>query len=304
MDLIQLDMFVRVAEQGSLSKASLQYDVGPSAISRQLASLEAECQGRLLHRTGRGVRLTELGERLLPRARAVLDEMQALQEEISAAANICRGTVHIGCVPSVAAEVITEVVRVAREQYPQVMIHAASALSGQVEQWLAEGSIDLGFVMRKGIGKDEGEDPLAVVKMCLVGPAGDRLTLTKELDFKVLDGLPLLQPSAPSPYRASIAQTARQLGVKLNVVAEVDSLQLTKELVAARVGYALLSISAILPELKDGRLSATYIVNPEIVGSVYLMTSKVKTASLAGREVSRLIRHVARRLSEAGTWDL
>lgn len=303
MDLTQLEMFVRVAEQGSLSKASQQYDLGPSAISRQLAALEAECNGRLLQRTGRGVRLTELGDRLLPRARAVLDEVQALQAEISAAANICRGTVHIGCVPAIAAEVITEVVRVARERYPEVMIHAASALSGQVEQWLADGSIDLGFVMRKGSGKDEGEEPLAVVKMCLVGPPGDRLTLNRELDFKVLDGLPLLQPSAPSPYRASIANTARQQGVKLNVVAEVDSLQLTKDLVAAKVGYALLSISAVLPELKAGRLSAAYVVNPEITGSIYLLSSKTKTSTLASRELSRLIRHVARELADSGTWD-
>ena len=116
MDWAKLEMFVRVAELGSLSRAALDYDLGPSALSRQLAALEAECHGRLLHRTGRGVRLTELGERILPRARVLLADAQALASEIGEAAGVCRGTVQVACLPVIAAPLITRVLVLARER--------------------------------------------------------------------------------------------------------------------------------------------------------------------------------------------
>jgi LysR family transcriptional regulator, nitrogen assimilation regulatory protein len=301
MDLSKLEMFVRVAETGSLSKAALHYDLGPSALSRQLAALEAEFHGRLLHRTGRGVRLTELGERILPKARALLADAESLSAEIGEAAGICRGTVHVACLPVIAAPLITRVVLLARERYPEVVIHAAEGLRGQIEQWLADGTVDLGFVVRLSNEKTT-ERPLAVSPLCLVGPGGDRLTLRKEIDFKALDGVPLLQPMASDAFRMSIADLAREAGIKLNVVAEIDSVQLMKDMAAAGVGYTLLSMMSIIDELKSGRLSATRIVNPEIKRSIYLIASTRKAASLAVREVSRLIRQVAEELAHAGHW--
>jgi DNA-binding transcriptional LysR family regulator len=301
MDLAKLEKFVRVVELGSLTKAAIQYDLGPSALSRQLAALEAECHGRLLHRTGRGVRLTELGERVLPRAVALLAEAQALSAEIGEASGVCRGTVHVACLPVIAAQLITRVVLLARERYPEVVIHASEGLRGQIEQSLADGSVDLGFVVR--LSNDKGaQRPLATSPLCLVGPAGDRLTLRKEIDFKMLSGVPIVQPVASDPFRISIADTARQAGVHLNVVAEIDSVHLMKDMAAAGVGYALLSMMSIIDELKSGRLSATRIVNPEIRRSIYLIASTRKVTSLAVREVSRLIRQVAQELAAAGHW--
>ena len=235
MDLAKLEMFVRVAELGSLSRAALHYDLGPSALSRQLAALEAECHGRLLHRTGRGVRLTELGERVLPRARVLLADAQALSSEIGEAAGVCRGTVHVACLPVITTPLITRVVLLARERYPEVVIHASDGLRGQIEQSLADGTVDLGFVVRLA-GERTAERPLAVSPLCLVGPAGDRLSSRPQIDFKVLDGLPMLQPAASDPFRMSIEAAARDAGVKLKVVAEIDSVHLMKDMAAAGVG--------------------------------------------------------------------
>lgn len=301
MDLAKLEMFVRVAQLGSLSRAAPHYDLGPSALSRQLAALEAECHGRLLHRTGRGVRLTELGERIFPRARVLLAEAQALSDEISEVAGVCRGTVHVACLPVIATPLISRVILRARERYPEVVIHASDGLRGQIEQSLADGRVDLGFVIRL-TGDKTAEQPLAVSPLCLVGPAGDRLTSRPAFDFKSLDGLPILLPAASEPVRISLTGIARQLGVTLNVVAEIDSVHLMKDLAAAGVGYALLSMMSIVDELKAARLSATPIVNPEIKRAIYLMASTRKVSSLAVREVSRLIRQVAEELAACGLW--
>lgn len=301
MDLAKLAIFVRVAELGSLSRAALECGLGPSALSRQLAALETECQGRLLHRTGRGVRLTELGERILPRAQLLLAEAQALSSEIGEAAGVCRGTVHVACLPVIATPLITRVVMLARERYPKVVIHAFDGLRGQIEQSLADGKVDLGFVVRLAHERT-AERPLATSPLCVVGPAGDRLTSRPEIDFRALNGLPVLQPTALDPFRMSIEDAARQVGVRLNVVAEIDSIHLMKDMVAAGVGYALLSMMSVVDELASGRLTAARIVNPEIRRSIYLIASTSKASSLAVREVSRLIRQVAEELASAGLW--
>jgi len=59
---------------------------------------------------------------------------------------------------------------------------------------------------------------------------------------------------------------------------------------------------SVADDVNAGRLSATPITNPEIRRSIYLITSPRKTASLAVREVSRLIRQVAEELAAAGRW--
>lgn len=298
MDLEQLAIFVRVAEAGSLSKASLQCGLGPSALSRQIAALEAECRGRLLHRTGRGVRLTELGESVLPKARDLLREAEVFKTIVSDASGVCRGTVHVGTVPAVAMPVMTRVVVRARQQYPDVVIHVAAGLSGQVDQWLSDGTVDLGFVMRTNppLGADR---PVAITRMCLVGPPGDRLTAQPQIRLGRLDGAPMIQP-ATNTFRSMIAELARQAGVRLNVVAEVDSMELTKQMVAAGVGYALLSATSVQEEVKDGRLTATPVVDPEVVGYIHLETSTKKTVSLATRKIYRLIQEVTQEFSPSG----
>src|ERR1700722_5131040 len=71
MDLRQLKTFVEVADSGSYARAATVGGPAQSALSRQLSALERGLGGRLFHRNGRGVVLTELGERMLPRARAL-----------------------------------------------------------------------------------------------------------------------------------------------------------------------------------------------------------------------------------------
>lgn len=300
MDLAKIEMFVRVVECGSLSEVSLQFGLGRSALSRHLATLEADCGGRLFHRTGRGVRLTEYGERLLPRARSLLAEADALRNEIADASNVFTGKVHVASVPAIAAPVMTKVVLLARERFPNVVVHIASGLSGQVDQWIADGTVDLGFVLRANPDEAMGR-PLAMSRMCLVVPAGAPIAKRASIEFTELGSVPLIQPGTFSAFQSSILETARKAGVQFRVVAEVDSIEVTKSMVAAGVGYALLSASAVVNEVRAGQLSTVDVVNPELMAYVHLVSSQRKAASLATREISRLIRQVAESL-QTGHW--
>jgi DNA-binding transcriptional LysR family regulator len=304
MDFEKLEIFVQVAECGSLSKAAMLSHVGPSALSRQLAALEAECGGRLLHRTGRGVSLTELGQRILPNAKALLEEAQRFKAEIEVASGVCRGVVHIGCVATLAPRLMTPVFLLARQRYPQVLLHVVTGMSGQIEQWVAEGVVDVGFVIRHGTESQPPDDHGLVLtsRLCLVGPAGDHLTRRGEIDFSGLHEVPLIQPG-PGSSRQALEEIARKVGVRLNVIAEVDSLELMKRLVAQRGGYALLLATSIEDDIQAGRLSAARVVNPDMIGHVCFVHAPKKTGDRAAREIGQLVREVALDVGRAGSVD-
>ena len=66
----QWQLFLQIAQYGSLTDTAAARDVAQSAISRQLAAIERSCGGKLFERTARGVRLNEIGQRLYPRVEA------------------------------------------------------------------------------------------------------------------------------------------------------------------------------------------------------------------------------------------
>ena len=99
-DLASLELFAAVAELGSLTKVATARSSTQPVISRQIAALERECGGRLFARTGRGMALTELGQRLLPRIKTMLSEATQLTEEVGAASGTAMGEVRVGALPS------------------------------------------------------------------------------------------------------------------------------------------------------------------------------------------------------------
>jgi LysR family transcriptional regulator, nitrogen assimilation regulatory protein len=300
MDLDKLKAFVCIVESGSLSAASSHLSLGPSALSRQVAALESEMHGRLLHRTGRGVKLTELGERILVRAKRVIEEVDALKAEVDASSGVFRGNVHVAAVPAIAGSIMPKIVYLARQKYPDVVIHVMAGLTGQVEQWIKDGKADLGFVLKTE--PIENQVPLATSRMLLVGKPGDHLTSKKEIAFRRLDGAPLIRPGGPSGFRRRLEDEAFEQHMKLKFVAEIDSHELTKRMVASGVGYALMAEPAVQHEIESGLLSGSIVVQPELPALFYLVHSTQKNADLATRELSRFIRQIAEESSRLGIW--
>lgn len=292
-DLNRLLTFVTVAKNGSLKSAATALGMPQPAISRQIARLETECKGRLFDRTGRGMSLTELGLRTLPQVERVLNESEALSHQITATAGLPFGEVRIAALPSLYMILMVPLFFLMKERFPGIRLHFFEGSAGQIDQWLVTGHIDIGLPYRYGTAMIADGEPLISADSCLVGPAGDTLTLKKAVHFSTLDSLPLILPSAPSGIRTTLDKLARKHAISLNVIVEADSTQLQKAIVEKGGAYTVLPKLAIASELECGQLQASRIVEPVIERKIILATTSAHPPSYAARTTAKAIREIS-----------
>jgi LysR family transcriptional regulator, nitrogen assimilation regulatory protein len=296
-----LDLFVQAAALGSLTKAAVKLDVTQSAASRRISALEAEFGGRVFHRTGRGVKLTELGERVLPRARALVGEADRLISEARNLAGKPSGTVIVGVLPSVSRPLISRLYDEVCRRFPDVHLQINETYGGQLDEAVANGLVDIAVLNRYGRSPPKGEELLARAEVCLVGRVDDRITRSATVPFAALKGLPLLLPSAPNAWRSELDGLARRHGFSLVDAMTVDSASLLLDLVSSSGCYGVLPAYYVRHEAAQGRVRASRIVKPQITRMLTLAVTSQRPATLAVREVSRLIRAIVPSIVGAGT---
>lgn len=298
LELLRMRVFTCVAELGSVTKAAHALDTTQSAVSRQVNALEAELGGRLFHRTGRGVVLTELGKRIEPRIRSVLVELDRIGTEAKAVAGIPAGDVHIGMLSTIAPQISTRLLQEVRRHCPEVRLHVFDGFSGQLDEKLADGRLDMALLFRYGDTADGNDESLGILHSYLAGPVGDPQTRGPTLEFAALDRLPLVLPMFPNGIRASLDKLARQHGVVISVALEADSIAVQLALASATTEpvYAIASYYAVADAVAAGTLQATRIVSPGIERTLTLAHSTRRPSSLATREVAGLIARIAREL--------
>lgn len=301
-DLQKWRAFVAIGELGSLTRAALFLDSNQSLLSRQLNALERECRARLFNRTGRGVALSELGERLFPQVKALLADAERLQEEVRGHANAPSGRVTVAMLPSIGATLVARVFTEMRTRYPEVSLKILEGSSGQVEEWLTDARADIAILYRYGASLPEGERALAVVDSYLIGAAGDRVSGKREVSFDALDQLPFILPSAPNGLRTALDAIARQRHIRLTPVIEADSLPLQKSLAARERLYTVLPLHAVWDEMRAGQVQAALIVDPPLERTVSMAMAKSKGPARAVSAVASAIVEIVEAMGRAGMW--
>jgi DNA-binding transcriptional LysR family regulator len=185
MTLTQLEIFSLVAELRGFTLAAHRLGISQSAVSHALKSLEQELGVELLRRHQSHVELSDIGEQLLLRARAMLGLANTLRQEAADARGMKRGTLRIGSFgPTSSIRLLPNILRHYREAHPGIEVHIDEGPDRQVVQWLEERRIDIGFVVLP----EDRFDTFALVEDQMVAllpldhPLATRDTLTlKEL---------------------------------------------------------------------------------------------------------------------------
>lgn len=146
MSISKYETLAKVCELGSLTKAAEALGCTQSAVSHTINSLEEQFGFAILTRSRAGVRLTDDGERIMPSVRGMLNYYEQLNQTVSAIRGLDFGTVRIGAFTSVAVHWLPGVIKEFQRDYPNVDIKLLNGDYHDVEKWLTDGSVDLGFV--------------------------------------------------------------------------------------------------------------------------------------------------------------
>lgn len=119
--LEDMAMFVRIVDAGSITKAAEQLNVAKSAVSRRLRDLEIRLGTQLITRTTRQSNLTQSGEHYYQRAKNILDEVDALNEQAGGAPTLIKGSLKMTAPLSFGLMHLTEVIDEYAKQHPDLI---------------------------------------------------------------------------------------------------------------------------------------------------------------------------------------
>ncbi len=160
MELRQLAYFVAVVEEANFTRAAERMHVAQPGISAQIRQLEKEFGHQLLDRSGRTVRLTEMGAAVLPHARAALRAVEGAKLAVDELAGLVRGHLAIGMVTSHPVDIPVLLAQF-HDDFPAVEITLAEANSGKLVDDLHGGRLDVAIV---GLATDlPGLDPVPLI---------------------------------------------------------------------------------------------------------------------------------------------
>lgn len=292
MDVQSWKLFVQLAEYGSVTRVANARDVAQSVISRQLATIEKACGGRLFERTGRGLRLNEAGSRIYPRVVAWLNEGNQLSLDLRRASNAPAGTVRLGILSSIRRNFVSVLYQRITENFPEIHLRIFDGPGRQISDWLDSQAIDFGIVLRNIKEERRSDVHIGKVPTTLIGPPGDALTNAPTIEFAKLAGIPLVLSGHPNVYRDLLQHHARRRGFELNVPIECDSIPLQMHLVETVHLYAILGGHAVRDELHAGQLQSSTIISPRLTRSIVMSHVEGRTPSAACRVVMEAARDI------------
>lgn len=281
MDVFQLQVVKHVLEAGSLSGAASRLDRPQSVVSRQIMALEKECGGRIFYRNGRGVTLTALGEKILPQLEIIIKASRDMTEYVGSANGEVAGDVRIDAVSCFARAVCMPMIKPLQKAFPKISLCISENQSGDVEEDLTAGRIDIGIFARSGTSPARIDHILDEWETSLIGKPGS-ICEAETIRFSDLAGLPLIVPSSPSFNRRVLEKEAAALGIRLNIVAEVNGVSLLAPLIHSGEAFLISSVGVgkysgvtlLGHELSAGQLKASRVVEPSFPRVVVLSTAR------------------------------
>ena len=304
MDIKHLRYFLAVAEAPSISAAAQAIGVAQPSLSQHLHRMEEELSVKLVERSARGTHLTDEGRVLRGHARGICDSLDRCIENMRERGGTVRGRVVFGMPPSCSMIMSVPLAETICLETPEIRLRAVEAMSGYLETWLLDGTLDIGFLysLRKNStlrGTHVLDEELVFYSAPdawpLDTPPGTPVSL------RALEKLDLVLPS--NGLRDQIEAYCKQHDVRLNVMLEMDALTQIKELVARGSGYTIFAPVAAQDFVKRGDLLRAPIIEPTMTRPVYLVKSPVRVMTRACRVVEETTLEVARELVRRGLWE-
>lgn len=257
MEWQQLLGFRQAAKLGSFTKAAEATFRTQSALTQQVKALEEELQCRLFERSGRQVRLTPAGERLLEFAEATLAGFDRLKEDLHELLGRPRGRLRLAAPFTTLYHLLPDLVKEYATRFPQVELTIWDRPQREVISLVQRGEVDFGLALASLVPKNLTTIPWRRVRTALMVPHGHPLTRTRKVSLAALARYPLILPPPSLGYagRARLEDMFRREGLDYRVIMESANVELTALYVEMGLGLGFATVSGDLSPLVSRKLA-------------------------------------------------
>lgn len=302
MDVTKIQYFLAVAEHKSISRAAEMLRVAQPTLSRHMQSLGREFGVPLITRNGRGISITDAGQRLQEGLRGLDRQLRVLREEVGAAGGQATGEVAFGLPPSPRTLLGVSVVKSFSRVHPKVTVRVAEDTSARLCDLVVRGDLDLAVTNSFEPIDDLHVEMLATEPLLLVGPPGDGLSMRKVTTVPSLGDLPMIVTTPPNSLWIILEGALRRHGLRPRVRIEANTLPLMIDLVREGLGYTMLPSCGVFPFLKSNLVTASPIAGLQVTWVIAYPNNR--PLSEAARMFARTVVEEAHRLVENGEWVL
>jgi LysR family nitrogen assimilation transcriptional regulator len=276
VDLKQIETFVRVAELGSFTRAAGLLRIAQPALSRQVRALEVELRQPLFDRNGRGVALTEAGQRLLAHGRGILQQVERAKQELEELRGVPAGKLALGVPPSIGRAFTAPIVEAFRARFPRATLSVVEGLSTYVLEWLAQGRVDCAVVYNATPSPLFEIDVVLDERLYLVSRREDAVPPARKAKAAPLSEVAaaeLVIPSRPHAIRMRVETALAKAGLKPRIGLEVDSVPAILDLVSRHPLHAVLPMNAIRGSGRGAEFALRPIGPPVLATTLWIATS-------------------------------
>lgn len=299
MNLRQLSYLVALADQRHFGRAAATCGVSQPSLSAQIRRLETELGAPLVSRDG-GVTLTELGSRVVERARQV----QHLTDEITAVAHEATGeglpNLRVGVFPTLGPSLVPHVaLRFARAQ-PHVLLSLGEQRTADLMRELLAGHLDVAVVAGPVEISGVVSQPVFREDFLLAVPLDDPLAgQDGPVDPASLAGTDLILMSEGHCLRDQVLDLCASVHAAEQSSLQADSLSMLRELVAVRAGRTVMprmGLSAPVPP--DPRIVVREFTQPRPHRDIVVCTRPSTTERASVRTLVDILRTIPGHLVE------
>ncbi|MCF6776332.1 LysR substrate-binding domain-containing protein [Thiotrichales bacterium 19X7-9] len=245
MNIRDLEYIVAIADEKSFIKASQLCFVSQPALSMQVKKLEDQLGVVLFERQHKNILLTEAGEIIVNKARAILQSVNDLKLVAKSYHQPLKGVLKFGLFPTIAQYILPDLLEVFQNNFSGMQLHPVEEKTPLIELQLKEGQLDCALLAAPVDEQIFKFIPLFDDYLVAAVPKGHTLTKLKQITLKDLVEEPLLLLEEGHCLRTQALEFCAQSEHPFNIDRTTTSLESLRHMVASGLGVTVIPEVAI-----------------------------------------------------------
>ena len=282
MDLRRLEIFVRVAELGSFSRAAEALFLTQPTVSEHVRALEDELGVQLLDRLGRGAAPTPAGQLLLGYARKLLALASEAQQAVDQFQGRVSGELIVGGSSIPGEYVLPALIGAFRNKHPEIAVTLLIGDSRSVQEWVESGRVEIGVVGVRPTGRSLESRQLMADELVVVVAPDHPWAGRESISVADIRHEPLILRERGSGSRDTLERALTAVGLDFGafrIVGEMGSTQAIKQAIRAGFGVSLISRRAVEDECRARLLGSVSVRDLDVSRAFHLVTHRERSRS-------------------------